>query len=61
MKPPSASGDVITRFNNRVIEDAVDLIALIRKLDPGSKASLVYQRAGRTTTTTITLGWKEAD
>jgi putative serine protease PepD len=54
-------GDVITRFNNRVIEDAVDLIALIRKLDPGSKASLVYQRAGRTATTTITLGWKEAD
>jgi putative serine protease PepD len=48
-------GDVILKFNNRVIGDAVDLIALIRKLEPGAKASVVYQRDGRTTTTTITV------
>jgi putative serine protease PepD len=48
-------GDVIVKFNNRVIGDAVDLIALIRKLNPGQKASVVYTRDSRTTTTTITV------
>jgi S1-C subfamily serine protease len=48
-------GDVIVKFNNRVIGDAVDLIALIRKLNPGQKASVVYTRDGRTATTTITV------
>jgi putative serine protease PepD len=48
-------GDVIVKFNNRVIGDAVDLIALIRKLNPGQKASVVYTRDGKTTTTTITV------
>jgi putative serine protease PepD len=48
-------GDVITKFNDRVIGDAVDLIALIRKLNPGEKASVVYTRNGQTATTTITL------
>ncbi|MCW2502399.1 MAG: peptidase, partial [Actinomycetia bacterium] len=48
-------GDVITKFNDRVIGDAVDLIALIRKLNPGEKASVVYTRNGQTGTTTITL------
>jgi putative serine protease PepD len=51
-------GDVIVRLNNRVIGDAVDLIALVRKLPPGTKASLVYTRGGRPATTSITLGAK---
>jgi len=51
-------GDVIIRLNNRVIGDAVDLIALIRKLTPGTKATVVYLRGGRPNTTTITLGGK---
>ncbi len=51
-------GDVIIRLNNRVIGDAVDLIALIRKLSPGTKASVVYLRGGRPANTTITLGAK---
>ena len=41
-----------------VIGDAVDLIALVRKLPPGTKASLVYTRGGRPATTSITLGAK---
>jgi S1-C subfamily serine protease len=41
-----------------VIGDAVDLIALIRKLTPGTKANVVYLRGGRPVNTTITLGAK---
>jgi putative serine protease PepD len=52
------AGDVIIRLNNRVIGDAVDLIALVRKLPPGARANIVFLRAGRATTTTITLGAK---
>ncbi len=52
------AGDVIIRLNNRVIGDAVDLIALVRKLSPGTKASVVYVRGGRPATTSITLGAK---
>ncbi len=51
-------GDVIIRLNNRVIGDAVDLIALVRKLPPGTKANVVYIRGGRPANTTITLGAK---
>jgi putative serine protease PepD len=49
-------GDVILKFNGRVIGDAVDLIALIRKLQGGTRASIVYERDGKTVTTSITLG-----
>jgi putative serine protease PepD len=51
-------GDVITRFANRPIEDGVALIALIRKQAPGSKVGITYTRAGKTSTTTVTLGEK---
>jgi len=51
-------GDVIIRLNGRVIGDAVDLIALVRKLPPGAKVGVVYLRAGRAITTTVTLGAK---
>ena len=48
-------GDIITRFNNRSIEDGVDLIALIRKQKAGTKVSLQYERAGKAANTTVTL------
>jgi putative serine protease PepD len=49
------TGDAITRFANRPLEDGVALIALIRKQPPGSKVGITYSRGGRVTTTSVTL------
>lgn len=49
------TGDVVTRFADRPIEDGVALIALVRKQPPGSKVGIEYRRSGRTTTTSVTL------
>jgi putative serine protease PepD len=49
------TGDIVTHFADRPIEDGVALIALIRKQPPGSKVGIEYRRSGRTTTTSVTL------
>jgi len=50
------AGDVVTKFDDRPIEDGVALIALIRKQAPGTKVGLTYRRGGQTATTTVALG-----
>jgi S1-C subfamily serine protease len=48
-------GDVITKIDNRPIEDATDLIALIRSKAPGDRIQVTYQRGGSETTVPVTL------
>ncbi|XVQ12767.1 S1C family serine protease [Spirillospora sp. CA-255316] len=48
-------GDVITKVDGRPIEDATDLIALIRSKAPGDRLKVTYQRGGRETTVDVTL------
>jgi len=52
------TGDVVTEFADRPIEDGVALIALIRKQPPSSKVGIEYRRSGKTTTTSVTLSEK---
>jgi len=49
------SGDVITKFDNHVLEDGTDLIALVRKYAPGAVVPIVYRRGNKTSTTSVTL------
>lgn len=50
-------GDVIVRFNNRMVTEYVDLVALVRKLAPETKVPVEYVRDGKRANTTITLGF----
>jgi putative serine protease PepD len=49
------TGDIVTRFADRPLEDGVALIALVRKQPPGSKVGIEYSRSGKKTTTSVTL------
>ncbi len=49
------AGDVITRFADRPIDDAVALVALIRKNAAGETVEVSYKRDGRTSQTSMTL------
>jgi len=49
------AGDVITRFAGRPIDDAVALIALIRKNAAGEEVQVSYERDGETSQTSMTL------
>ncbi|HEY8482875.1 MAG TPA: trypsin-like peptidase domain-containing protein, partial [Spirillospora sp.] len=49
-------GDIITRIDDKPIEDATDLIAQIRSRAPGDRIRVTYQRDGRETTVEVTLG-----
>ncbi len=48
-------GDVITRFAGRPIEDALALVALIRKNAAGETVKVSYKRDGKTEQTSMTL------
>ncbi|WP_018658203.1 trypsin-like peptidase domain-containing protein [Actinomadura flavalba] len=48
-------GDVITKVDDRPIEDASDLIALIRSKAPGAKIKVTFQRGGQEQTVEVTL------
>ncbi|MFG2090638.1 MULTISPECIES: S1C family serine protease [unclassified Spirillospora] len=50
------AGDVITRVDDKPIEDATDLIAQIRSRAPGDRITITYQRDGRESTVEVTLG-----
>ena len=50
------SGDVITSINGIPVTGKNDLTAQVRALAAGAEATLVYERNGRTSTTTVTLG-----
>ena len=49
------AGDVITKLNGHVLEDGTDLIALVRKYDPGSVVAIEYLRGTQTRTASVTL------
>ena len=48
-------GDVITHFNDETITENTQLIALIRKLAPGTAVTVVYERDGQEASAQITL------
>jgi putative serine protease PepD len=49
------AGDVITKLDGHVLDDGVDLIALVRKYAPGSVVPLEYHRGTQTRTASVTL------
>lgn len=49
------SGDVVTKIAGHVIEDGVDLIALVRKYAPGATVPVEYRRGTKTQTASVTL------
>ncbi|THV42830.1 S1C family serine protease [Glycomyces buryatensis] len=49
------TGDVLTSFNGKTITDNTELIALIRKLAPGTVVTIVYQRDGEEASAQVTL------
>lgn len=49
-------GDVVTEFNGHPITSSTDLTAQVRALAAGAEAELTYQRDGKATTVTVTLG-----
>jgi putative serine protease PepD len=49
------TGDVVTKINGHVLEDGTDLIALVRKYDPGARVSVEYRRGSKTATASVTL------
>jgi putative serine protease PepD len=49
------AGDVIVKFNGKVISDQVDLIALIRKLAAGTAVPVEYTRDGSSHSATVVL------
>lgn len=49
-------GDVITKINDRVIQDHITLIAAVRSYRPGDEVTLTVQRDGEETTVDVVLG-----
>ncbi|MCR8947331.1 trypsin-like peptidase domain-containing protein, partial [Streptomyces sp. OUCMDZ-4982] len=54
-------GDVITKFNDTVIDSGPTLIGEIWTRKPGEKVTLTYERDGKTSTAEVTLGQREGD
>ncbi|MFE6664012.1 trypsin-like peptidase domain-containing protein [Streptomyces sp. NPDC057697] len=55
------AGDVITKFNDTVIDSGPTLIGEIWTHKPGDRVTLTYQRDGRTETAEVTLGERNGD
>lgn len=49
------TGDVVVRIGSRPVAEPGDLIALVRRYDPGTVVSVVYRRGGATQTASVTL------
>ncbi|MEU0160046.1 trypsin-like peptidase domain-containing protein [Streptomyces sp. NPDC006261] len=54
-------GDVITKFNDTVIDSGPTLIGEIWTRKPGEKVTLTYERDGKSATAEVTLGQREGD
>ena len=54
-------GDVITKFDDTLVDSGQTLIGEIWQHQPGDKASVSYTRDGSTHTTTVTLGSRTGD
>ncbi|MFF7210775.1 S1C family serine protease [Streptomyces sp. NPDC008238] len=55
------SGDVITKFDDTVVDSSPTLIGEIWQHQPGEKVDLTYTRGGQTRTATVTLGERKGD
>ncbi|MEI7034072.1 S1C family serine protease [Streptomyces pratensis] len=55
------AGDVITKFDDTVIDSGPALIGEIWTRKPGEKVTLTYERDGKTATAEVTLGKREGD
>ncbi|MFB6812991.1 S1C family serine protease [Streptomyces sp. NPDC056347] len=55
------AGDVITKFNDTVIDSGPTLIGEIWTHKPGDRVTLTYKRDGRTATAQVTLGERSGD
>ncbi|MER5742773.1 trypsin-like peptidase domain-containing protein [Streptomyces sp. NPDC002225] len=55
------AGDVITKFNDTVIDSGPTLIGEIWTHKPGDRVTLTYKRDGRTETAQVTLGERSGD
>ncbi|MEV3930980.1 trypsin-like peptidase domain-containing protein [Streptomyces sp. NPDC049944] len=55
------AGDVITKFNDTVVESGPTLIGEIWTQKPGDKVTLTYERNGKTATAELTLGERKGD
>ncbi|MGW3243202.1 S1C family serine protease [Streptomyces sp. NPDC001070] len=55
------SGDVITKFDDTVVDSSPTLIGEIWQHEPGEKVTLTYIRDGQTHTATLTLGERKGD
>jgi serine protease Do len=55
------AGDVITRFNGKVIEKGADLPRLVGETKPGTRASLTVFRRGQTRDLALTIGEMDGD
>jgi putative serine protease PepD len=49
------TGDVIVKIDTHVVEEPHDLIAMVRRYDPGRTVTLVYRRGGATQTASVVL------
>lgn len=54
-------GDVITKFNETVVDSGPTLIGEIWTHKPGDKVTLTYKRDGKTSTAEVTLGERKGD
>lgn len=54
-------GDVIVRYNNRLVDDAADLTDLVRSSSPGQRVTLLVHRNGSNRTIHVTLGERSGD
>ncbi|MFG2557326.1 S1C family serine protease [Streptomyces sp. NPDC048496] len=55
------AGDVITKFNDSVIDSGPTLIGEIWTHKPGDKVTLTYKRDGKVSTAEVTLGQRKGD
>ncbi|MFI9103867.1 S1C family serine protease [Streptomyces fildesensis] len=55
------AGDIITKFDDTVIDSGQTLIGAIWQRQPGDKVTVTYTRGGKTSTATLTLGKRDGD
>jgi putative serine protease PepD len=55
------AGDIITKFDDAVIDSSPTLIAEIWQHEPGEKVTLTYTRSGQSHTVSLTLGERKGD
>jgi len=54
-------GDIILRFNGKLIEKSIDLPRIVGEIKPGTKASLTLQRRGATKELSVTIAEIESE